>query len=103
MLPFGSLAYAGNEYCNAEDATTPPAFPGEGHAAHVTGGRGGEIYHATNLEDSGNGSLYAVGGSHRIVVFDVGGYIVLKSALSVASDITIAGQLRRGRHWHAKL
>jgi hypothetical protein len=30
----------------------------------------------------------------RIVVFDVGGYIELRSPLSVKSNITIAGQTR---------
>jgi pectate lyase len=34
---------------------------------------------------------------HRTVVFDVGGYVELESAVSVASDLTIAGQTAPGQ------
>ena len=71
-----------------------PAFPGaEGHGRFVTGGRGGKIFHVTNLNDNGTGSFRdAVRSSNRIIVFDVAGVIALKSDLKIADNITILGQ-----------
>lgn len=75
-----------------------PAFPGAvGFGASATGGRGGTIVHVTNLNDSGAGSFRdAVSHSSRIVVFDVGGYVNLQSAVSVSGNITILGQTAPG-------
>jgi autotransporter-associated beta strand protein len=79
-------------------ATNVPAFPGAyGFGGAATGGRGGTIYHVTTLADSGTGSFRdAVSKSGRIVIFDVGGYIGLKSAVSVHGNTTIAGQTAPG-------
>ena len=79
-------------------ATNIPSFPGAyGCGSGATGGRAGTIYHVTTLADSGTGSFRdAVSKSGRIVVFDVGGYVALKSAVSVQGNITIAGQTAPG-------
>src|SRR5580765_8327634 len=68
------------------------AFPGAlGFGASATRGRGGSVYHVTNLNDSGAGSFRdAVSQPNRTVVFDVGGYVSLKSSVAVKSNITIA-------------
>jgi autotransporter-associated beta strand protein len=79
-------------------ATNIPSFPGAyGFGSSATGGRAGAIYHVTTLADSGTGSFRdAVSKSGRIVVFDVGGYVALKSAVSVKGNLTIAGQTAPG-------
>lgn len=82
------------------------AFNGaEGGGMYSQGARGAynnggeiEVYHVTNLNDSGEGSFRdAVSKGNRIVVFDVSGYIDLKSNVSISHDnMTILGQTAPG-------
>jgi hypothetical protein len=94
----GIFLLAAARMAGAQSALT--AFPGaEGFAADTTGGRGGEIYHVTNLNDSGPGSFregVSRAAKPRTIVFDVGGYISLKSILSIGNNLTIAGQTAPG-------
>ena len=79
-----------------------PAFPGaEGGGMYATGGRGGTVYYVNTLDDNSNGSATTREGSlrwcvgrtgKRIILFKVGGTIMLKSNLDIKNgDVTIAG------------
>lgn len=89
------LLFSGNGYAQFSSA---PAFPGaEGHGRYVTGGRGGNIVHVTNLNDSGTGSLRAAVETNnknkaKIIVFDVAGVIALNKELQIGDNTTIEGQ-----------
>lgn len=76
------------------------AFPGaEGYGRFAAGGRGGQVYEVTTLEDAGPGSLReAVEASGpRTAVFRIGGVIALKSKLVVRHPyLTVAGQTAPG-------
>ncbi|HYO08789.1 MAG TPA: autotransporter-associated beta strand repeat-containing protein, partial [Tepidisphaeraceae bacterium] len=106
-------ASAGLEKLESRRFFAIPAFPGaEGAGGYATGGRGGDVYHVTNLNGSGAGSFAeglatapAVG---RTIVFDVSGYIASPEQIKLTkSKITIAGQtapgdgigLRNGTFW----
>ncbi len=74
------------------------AFPdAKGWGRFATGGRTGTVYHVTNLNDSGTGSLRdAVSQPNRIVIFDVSGVININSRLSFAKNLYVAGQTAPG-------
>ena len=96
-----ALVLSGNFFATsivAQNNQVHIGFTGaEGFGRFASGGRGGEIFHVTTLDDSGAGSFRdAVSQPNRVVVFDVGGIIRLKSNVAVSSDISLLGQTAPG-------
>ncbi len=76
------------------------AFPGaEGYGAYTVGGRRGEVFEVTSLNDDGRGSLRQAVESPgpRIIVFRISGNVELRSNITISRPyITIAGQTAPG-------
>jgi hypothetical protein len=81
------------------DTTKPVYGRAIGFATAMPAGLGKPFYRVTNLNDSGPGSLRdAVDSGNRLVVFEVGGCIKLKSHLVLDHDnVTVAGQTAPGQ------
>ena len=98
FLALVAAGMLGTTYVSAADQL---AFPGAaGWGRFAKGARASSaptVYHVTNLNDSGTGSLRdAVSKSNRIVVFDVSGVIKIKSRMIFSSNLYVAGQTAPG-------
>ena len=78
------------------------AFPtAEGYGKYTVGGRGGDVYEVTNLNDSGEGSLQAAveAKGPRTVVFCISGTIALKSDLDIENPQPGIARTKQGGFW----
>lgn len=96
----GGLLFIFMMFLSLDAIGQQPAFPGaEGFGKYTSGGRGGEVYTVTNLEDSGPGSLrYGVElEGARTIVFSLSGTIELETDIRIRNDsISIFGQTAPG-------
>ncbi len=102
-LSYSACALIAIAACSATTRGQIKAFPqAEGYGENARGGRGGDVYHVTKLNDDGSAGTLRYGienapGAGRTIVFDVGGWINLNSKLGITRDnITIAGQTAPG-------
>ncbi|MBQ8712757.1 MAG: autotransporter-associated beta strand repeat-containing protein [Prevotella sp.] len=93
-LLIGCMAALGSLTAQAQQL----AFPGaQGWGRFATGGRTGTVYHVTNLNDTGSGSLRdAVSQPNRIIVFAVSGVIRINSRIVFSKNLYVAGQTAPG-------
>ena len=96
-----TLVVAGLMSASSASAADQLAFPGAyGWGRFAKGARVSgtpTVYHVTNLNDSGTGSLRdAVSSGNRIVVFDVSGVIKISSRIVFSSNLYVAGQTAPG-------
>ena len=94
------LVSAGAILVSVDAAAQQLAFPtAEGFGRFAKGGRGGDVYLVSNLNDAGPGSLRecAEASGPRTCVFTVSGEIQVQDAIRVTSPyLTIAGQTAPG-------
>ncbi len=94
LLLLGAVLAGANLNVAAQQLAFPEA---QGWGRFATGGRTGSVYHVTNLNDSGTGSLRdAVSQPNRIVIFDVAGVIKINSRIVFSKNLYVAGQTAPG-------